>query len=183
MKKDKYFYSWLFAVIILASLLVLSIYLGISGWYFSNDNTRVTDFQLGSNIEIEANKNSANAVSLNFNGAFIPGEKLNQIVAIKNYEQDYEIYVRGKAYLYTSANEFQPLSLITTQNWVFNENDGYYYFKNTIPAQNKISLCSQIYLDESLILKSTENYIITFLVETLTVDHTIEAFWGYNFIE
>lgn len=183
MKKDKSFYSWLFAVIILSVLLAISVYLGVSGWYFSNDNSRVTDFQLGNNIEIAVNKNSANSVSLNFNGSFLSGEKLKQIVAIKNFEQEGDIYVRAKAFVYSSGNEYRPVSLITTQNWVYNDQDGYYYFKESLPFQNKISLCSQIYLDEDFTLSSSENYIITFLVETLSVDHTIEAFWGYNFIE
>ncbi len=183
MKKDKSFFSWLFAVIILSVLLILSIYLGVSGWYFSNDKKQVTDFQLGNNIEIDTYKNSANSVSLNLSGSFISGERLSQIVAIKNFEQEGDVYVRAKSFVYSSSNEFQPISLVTTENWVFNENDGYYYFKNPLAAQNKISLCSSVYLDEQYTLSSSRTYLITFLVETLSVDHTIDAFWGYNFIE
>ncbi len=185
MKKDKQFYSWLFAVIVLSVLLVICFYLGISGWFFSNEKEKVTDFQLGNNIEIEVHKNSANSISLNLNGGYLGGEKLKQVVAIKNLDDvgDMDVYVRARAFVYTSKNEYQPLSLMTTSNWVFNENDGYYYFTSAMPAQNKISLCSQIYLDEEYILASSQTYIITFLVETLSVDHTIESFWGYNFIE
>ena len=183
MKKNKSFYTWLFIVIVLSILLILSIYLGISGWYFSNDNSRVTDFQLGNNIEIECNKNKANAVSLNFNGSIISGEKLKQVVALKNFDQEGDIYVRAKCYVYSSANEKEPISLITTEDWQFNKEDGYYYFKESIPAQNKITLCKMLYLDEEYTLSSNQNYIITFLIESLSVDHTIETFWGYNFIE
>ena len=84
MKKDKQFYSWLFAVIVLSVLLVICFYLGISGWFFSNEKEKVTDFQLGNNIEIEVHKNSANSISLNLNGGYLGGEKLKQVVAIKN---------------------------------------------------------------------------------------------------
>lgn len=183
MKIEKKYYSWLFAVIVLSILLAVSVYLGLSGWYFSVQDPKVTDFVLGNNIEIVGHKNSANSVSLNFNGAFISGDKLNQVVAVKNLDQEGNFYLRAKAFVYSSANEFEPISLVTTENWQFNMQDGYYYFKDAVLPQSKISLCTQIYLDEQYSLSSAENYIITFLIETLSVDHTIEAFWGYNFIE
>lgn len=183
MKVQKKNYSWFFAVIVLSLLLALSIYLGLSGWYFSVQRPKVTDFVLGNNIEIVANKNSANSVSLNFNGSFISGEKLNQVVAIKSMQQEGNLYLRAKAFVYSSANEFQPVQLVTTQNWQYNMQDGYYYFTDSILPQSKVSLCTQIFIDEDYSLSSAQNYIITFLIETLSVDHTVEAFWGYNFIE
>lgn len=183
MKIEKKYFSWLFAVIVLSILLVISIILGVSGWYFSNEKSKVTDFKLGSDVEIFLNKNSANSVSMDFDGAFISGEKLDQIVAIKNLDQASDIYVRAKGFVYSSANEFEPISFVTTDNWVYNANDGYYYFKDAVPAQNKISLCSQIFLDEQYTLISSSNYIITFLVEGISIDHSVQSFWGYNFIE
>ena len=183
MKIEKKYYSWLFAVIVLSLLLALSVFLGISGWYFSNEQSKITDFKIGNNVELFLNKNSANSVSMNFDGSFISGEKLDQIVAIKNMDQTSDVFVRAKGFVYPSANEYLPITFVTTENWVFNDEDGYYYFKDKVPAQNKISLCSQILLGEDYTLVSTSNYIITFLVEAISTDHTIEAFWGYNFIE
>lgn len=183
MKRIKSFYSWLFAVIVLSVLLAISIILGISGWYFNVERTQVTDFQLGNNIEIVANKNSANSVSMNFSGAFISGDKLDQVVAIKNLEQEGQFFLRAKAFVYTSANQFQKISLVTTQNWEYNAEDGYYYYKDKMIAQSKVSLCTQIYLDKQYTLSSAKKYLITFLIETLSTDHTVEAFWGYNFVQ
>ena len=59
MKIEKKYYSWLFAVIVLSILLAISIILGISGWYFSNEKSKITDFKLGNSVEIFLNKNSA----------------------------------------------------------------------------------------------------------------------------
>ena len=120
---------------------------------------------------------------MDFNGAFISGEKLDQVVSIKNFDQINDVYVRAKGFVYSSSNQYEPISFVTTENWIFNENDGYYYFKDSIPAQNKISLCSQIFLDEQYTLTSSSKYIITFLAESISVDNSIESFWGYNFIE
>ncbi len=183
MKKDKTFYSLIFAIVVLSILLVLSLYLGISGWFFSNEKSHITDFKLGNNLKLIANKNQATSMSQVFNGSFLSGEKFNQIIAIKNFEQEEALFLRAKAFVYSSANENEPLNLVTTNGWVYNEQDGYYYFNKSLPAQNKISLCTQVYLDEEYVLTSNQNYVITFLIETLSVEHEIEAFWGYNFIE
>lgn len=183
MKKDKYFYTWLFVVIILSLLLLLSIYLGVSGWYFKNDNSRVTDFQVGSLVEIEAHKNSASSVSLNFDGSYIGGEKLEQFVNIKNFDSDGEIYVRAKAYFLSSDNEKSDVNLTTSSSWKYNEEDGYFYFLDKISYQSKVALCSSIVLDEEKPLASRKNYIITFLVESISSQESPSSFWGFDIEE
>lgn len=183
MKKDKYFFSWLFAVIVLSVLLLLSIYLGLSGWYFKNQNSQVTDFKLGEFLQLESHKNSANSASLDYSGSFIGGEKLPQVVSIKNFDEEGDSYIRAKAFLSSSLHDQKQVFLTTSSNWIYNEQDGYYYFTESLPPQNKISLCSQIYLDRENDLSSRKSYIITFLVEALSVTEDIQKIWNFNPIE
>ena len=181
--KKKTFYSLIFAIVVLSLLLILSFYLGVSGWYFSNEKKHVTDFQLGNNLEFSVKKNQANSLSQVLSGSFLPGERFNQVIAIKNTSQEDDLFIRARGFVYSSANEKEPINFEVTSGWVYNDQDGYYYFNKILPAQNKISLCTQVYLDEGYILASNQNYIISFLVETISSTLNAEAFWEYNFIE
>jgi len=51
-----------FVTVLFALLLALSIYLGISGWYFKTDISYTTDLQLGKNVQIGVKENQASSV-------------------------------------------------------------------------------------------------------------------------
>ena len=116
MKKNNAFYGWLFACVSLVILLGVSIYLGISGWYFSSSNTQQTDLELGNNIEISVKKNESSTASFTFSGGFLEGEKLSQIVGIKNSETEGELYIRAKVYVFMSDNAIADMQFITSSN-------------------------------------------------------------------
>jgi len=52
MKQDRVYHGWLFATVALLIMLGISIYLGVSGWYFNTDFSQVCDLELGKNIEV-----------------------------------------------------------------------------------------------------------------------------------
>ena len=64
-------YALVFISVSLALLLGLSIYLGVSGWYFKNDLSYTTDLELGKTVQVDVKKNEANSISMNFDGSFL----------------------------------------------------------------------------------------------------------------
>ncbi len=179
MKKNNSNYGWLFACVSLVILLGISVYLGISGWYFSSSNTQETDLQLGNNIEISVKKNESATASFTFSGGFLEGEKLSQIVGIKNLDTDSELYIRAKVYVFMSDNAIADMQFVTSNNWTKGD-DGYYYFNEKLIPQGKIGLCSSLVIGDGSHLRGNKNYIMTIAVEGLDANADVEGLWGVN---
>ena len=178
MKFSKDNFGWIFACAILLILLALSIYLGLSGWYFENDRNFTTDMQLGKTVQIGVEQNSANAVSFNLDGSFLAGERLPQIVSVKNTDDQADLFLRAKIFIYSGGNQTLPMNMAETVNWVYNQNDGYFYFNSTLPPQNTVALCSHVFIDENTTLYTDTKYIVTIVVESLSTTQPIQSIWG-----
>ncbi len=183
MKLSKDNFGWIFTSVGLAILLALSVYLGLSGWYFENDRSFTTDLELGKTMQIGINKNEANAISFNLDGSFLSGERLPQLVSIKNLNEIEDVYLRAKIYIYTGSNQTLEMNMVETVNWVYNHEDGYFYFNSLLTPQNKVALCSYVYIDEDTVLQTDTKYIVTIVVESLGASQSAEDIWGNNFVE
>ena len=106
-----------------------------------------------------------------------------QIISIKNLEDESEVYLRAKLYIYSGTNQMLDMNMIETVNWVYNEEDGYFYFNSLLTPQNKVALCSYVYIDEDTKLHTDTKYIVTFVVESLSTNQIPENIWGNNPIE
>ncbi len=100
MKKINSNYGWLFACISLAVLLGISIYLGLSGWYYSTDLSQGNELELGISCDVSLPANSASSCSFAFSGGYLEGEKLPQVINVKNSGQDKKVYLRAKIYVF-----------------------------------------------------------------------------------
>lgn len=183
MKINKQNIGWIFATVLLAGLLALSLYLGFSGWYFKTDISYTTDLQVGKTVQVGINGNEASAMSLNLEGSFLPGEKIPQIISVKNLEDEKSISLRAKASIDDGNGNSSSLNIIETVNWTFNEEDGYYYFNDYLSPQNKVGLCSHIFTQDDILLQSSKKYIITFTFECLEEGQDVLAIWGNNPIQ
>ncbi len=183
MKLKREYYGWLFVTVLLALLLALSIYLGISGWYFKTDISYTTDLQLGKNVQIGVKENQASSVSMNLDGSYLAGNRLPQLVSIKNLEDENSVFMRAKIFVYTGDNQTLKMDMVETVNWQFDENDGYYYFNDVLTKQNKVALCSHVIIDENASLQTNTKYIVTIVVEALGQDQDVLKIWGKNPIE
>ena len=67
-------------------------------------------------------------------------------------------------------------------NWTY-QDDGYYYFNDLLTAQNKVALCSYVFIDESIQLQTNTKYIVTVVVESLGNTQNVEGIWNYNPIQ
>ena len=181
MKINKNNYIWIFICSILTFLLILSVYLVLSGWYFQTENTYSTDMEIGTNIQVDISSNMANSASVNFDGTFLYNQKIPQTISIKNTGEE-DIYVRSKIFIHSSNNETKKIDIEETVNWLSNE-DGYFYFNNLLKSGEKVSLCSSIIVPEDSNLNTNKKYILTVMFEGLSQNQDVEAFWGINPIE
>lgn len=181
MKINKSNFGWLFACIGLFILLAISIYLGVRGFFFKTQNSYTTDLKLGQTIEGGLNKNQATSMSLNFSGDFLPGEKLPQIVSVKNSSNE-DLFVRAKVFIYNSQNQTQEINVIENSNWSKQE-DGYFYLTDLISKEQKVNFCSHIIASEDFVTLSWKKYIVTFVFETLDSESDVISLWGINPIE
>lgn len=180
MKKTDSTFGWLFAVILLSCLLALSIYLGVTGWYFSSSFSQVGDIVLGNTIDLQINKNSAGGTAFSFSGGYLEGEKLPQIINVRNGDDDTSLYLRAKVYVYMSDNAIANMALVTNENWVYNQEDGYYYFNDKLLPQGKVGLATHVVIGEGSNLSGDKKYIMTVLVESLDGEKDISEYWGYS---
>ncbi|MBO5394760.1 MAG: hypothetical protein J6A28_02520 [Clostridia bacterium] len=180
MKISKENAVWVFIVALLSGLLALSIYLGMSGWYFKSQQNVATDLIIGKTVQTAIKANEANAISLNLEGAYLPGEKLPQIIAIKNIDDEKNLYIRAKAFIESGDNASSQLSLIQTANWTYNSADGYCYYNDLLTPQNKVALCSDIISPQNPALQTSKKFIITFVFESLDSSQNVEIIWGVN---
>lgn len=179
MKKNKPLYGWIFAVIVLTILLAISLYLGLSGWFFTTNFSRPTDLVLGNNVEIAVNKSQASTASFTFSGGYLQGEKLPQIVSVKNSSEEGKVFLRAKVYVFMSDNSISDMALAGNSNWN-KADDGYYYFNDKLVYQGKVGLCSHVEVGEESKLCGALNYILTILVESLDENLDVEKVWGVD---
>ncbi len=183
MKINKENFGWIFSCVMLALLLALSIYLGLSGFYFKTQSNYTTDLVLGKNIQVDIAENQSNAISFNLDGSYLSGDRLPQIISIKNTEEEDSIYLRAKIFIYTSDNRTFDMGMVETINWNFNDKDGYYYFDGTLLKQEKVTLCSHVFIDENTCLSTNKKYIVTIVVEALKDDVDLQKIWPLNTIK
>lgn len=185
MKQDRVYHGWLFATVALLIMLGISIYLGVSGWYFNTDFSQVCDLELGKNIEVSIKDNQCSTCSFSFSGGVLPGEKLPQVISVRNGAEDTSLYLRAKVYIFMEGNALAEVSLVNNSNWFYNE-DGYYYFTEKLTSKGKIGLCSHVMIDERAELSGEKSYIITCAFESLSEEVDTVKLWGidptnYNF--
>lgn len=179
MKLSKSNFGWLFACIGLVLLLALSIYLGVSGFFYRTGGSYTSDLVLGQNIEAGLHKNEATSLSLNFSGGFLPDERLNQVISVKNAEESANLYLRAKVFIYTSQNQVEELDVVQNSNWTKND-DGYFYYNSLVNPLEQINFCSHVIVSNNLQVVSWKKYILTVVFETLDQSADILSLWGVN---
>ncbi len=165
--------GFLFAIIVLTILLITSVILGVTG-YFSSATYLISNSELkvGDNISVGVRENQTSVLSLTFDGSYLPGETIPQIIQINSEDMNSNLKVRVKAEVFGSSSNFD---FVTTSHFEKAE-DGYYYYDETLQGGNKITFCNYITNPEEGDLISNEKYILTIVVETLDSDYA-ETIW------
>ncbi len=174
MKKNSV--GWLFAVIILSFLLILSVILGFSGYFFSVAYyNSPSDMVVGDNISIAVLPNQASVASLTFDGSYLPKENIPQTIQINAQDLNSEVRVRIKALVFGAGGETQ-FGFVTSTHFEKAE-DGYYYYDGVLSGGNKITFCNYLVMTDDSEFKSSEKYILSFVVETLETKFYEQNVW------
>ena len=175
-KLKKSTYGFIFAIVVLVIALGISLYLGLSGWFYSNTSSLKSDMQLGSNVNLSLKGTETQAVSFTLSGAYLSGQKLKQFINLTN-EFDAPIYVRAKALIFSYDLNDCKIELGVSDLWT--ENGDYYYFDEPLESQNKISVASYVKLLNDEFYDSHKSYILTIIVEGLDANLDRQQIWGF----
>ena len=173
-KKDK---IYIFFIVLLSALFVGLFFLTISGWFYKDNSVSNTNLTIGSSAVIEVDRSSAKVLSYNFDGAILGGEEIKQNISIKNIG-DEDVFLRAKISIFSSNHVDPVIYLKTNSSWILND-DGYYYFNDSLKILNTIGLASAFIFSNEEELASKEDYILTIVVESLSVDFDKTSIWGY----
>ncbi|MBE7073678.1 MAG: hypothetical protein E7379_01100 [Clostridiales bacterium] len=179
MKVNKEKAGCLFVIVFLTVALGVSIYFGISGWYFYSETNYVTDLSLGKTVQANIKGNQANAVFFNLEGSYLPNSKLPQVISVNNISES-PLFIRAKCCILSSANSTSPLELSLNSNWEYRQEDGYYYYNNNLEMQSKTTLCDFIIMPSDLFIQSNKKYIVSVVFESLNGSQDATVLWGYN---
>ena len=171
--------GWLFAVIALSILLIVSIVLGMNGYYFSMSFLRAkSDISIGKTATIEVLPDEASVLSFTFDGSYLPKEKLPQKVQISAVNSDKDLLVRVKSRVFGEETG-KSLEFVTDDRFVY---DGEYYtFQDVLGSGGKTLFCEYIQIPEENSLSSKEKYILSIVVES--VENTIENQLKWGFVQ
>ena len=168
--------GWLFAVIALSILLIVSIILGVNGYYFSMSFLQSkSDITIGETATIEVLPDEASVLSFTFDGTFMPKEKLPQKVQISAKNSDKDLLIRVKSRVFGDETD-EKLEFWTDDKFVY---DGeYYYFKDVLGFGGRILFCDYIQIPEKSNLSSKEKYILSIVVEAVENTQDNQIKWG-----
>ncbi|MBP3431498.1 MAG: hypothetical protein J6K39_01410 [Clostridia bacterium] len=173
MKKERV--GWIFAVVILSVLLVVSVFLGVTGYFSSIIYLKSnSDLVVGDSVSISVRPNQTSVVSFTFDGGYLSNENIPQLVQINAADLNSELRVRVKATVF-GLDENTDFEFITTSHFEQAE-DGYYYFDDVLKGGNKITFCNYLKIPEDNDFSSGEKYILTIVVETLETKYD-ENIW------
>ncbi len=177
MKKENV--AWLFTVIVLSILLILSIILGVTGYYSSvNFLHSNSDLQIGDSASVAVRPNETSVISYTFDGSFLPNETLPHVIQISNTNSSSDLRVRVKAVVF-GLTRVVPFEFVTTEHFE-QAVDGYYYYDELLKSGNKITFSNYITIPADNEFESGEKYILTVIVETL--DSKCDNIWEQTVI-
>ena len=155
-KKEK---NYIFSIVILAILLVLSVIFNIVGGFGIEYSVNCVS-EVGDDYTLKLDGIGAKSKSFALMGSSLPSDKVKQKFVIVLPDMDTQNTVlRAKANLLDSDVELLGFDL-----WQKNEQDGYYYFFGEIYSNQSIGLCSEI-LWGDVELKNSMVYAIEFVIE------------------
>lgn len=170
---NKHNAGWIFATIALGVCLIVSIVLGLNGYFFSVAfSNQKTDLVVGEGVVLGIKENQAQVVSFTFDGNFLPGEAIPQVVQIcaSNANKGVVLRVRGQIF-----GIEESLGFAVSEE--FEERDGFYYSKNILKSGGKVAFCSHLVVPEDAKFVCGEKYVLTIVVEALDSDLDWQNIW------
>ena len=172
MKKHKGLVISLIAGLVLVSLMcIVSIaYNFLGGFYYC----RVLEYNtiLGEKQTIEVSGEGAFISACNFSGSIVINTNIKQEVYVKTTAISEPLNLRAKFGIHNI--NMQEGLMFGFSNWV-QASDGYLYFNQAVNPNETVGLCNTVTANVQSQLKSSENYIMYFVVEASTSPYEYEA--------
>lgn len=134
-----------------------------------------TDIQVGDTVQINLSPNETSVVSFTLDGAYLPGERIPQIIQLKADNLEKDLKVRVKAEIFQKHGDrfrFCDDRLFTKGA------DNYFYYTDTLAGGNKTTFCSYLVIPEDSELLSKEKYVLSVVVENLDASLDVEQIWN-----
>lgn len=166
--------GWLFACLFLGLALFVSVILGVTGYFSSVAYLKSqTDLTVGDSLVIACEANGTAVMSCTFDGAYLSGERLSQVVQISSLQNDVDLKVRVKSVVSGNDDNF---SFVTSEHFTLDE-DGCYYYDDVLASGTKITFCTALVIPSDASFVSGERYVLTFVVEALEEQYAASV-WG-----
>ena len=157
MAKSKNLSNYVYVIVILSILLIVSVIFNFVGG-FELHHEKEYVYQIGDDVELKLTDYGAENVSIAFSGYLLCGVKYKQKVCVVMPENDlsgYKLKVKVKI-------ADKPVKIYGYSNW--EEKDGYFEYNNNLYSNLTVGVCDEIQVDD-FELKSNMVYYISFVFE------------------
>jgi len=177
--------SWyIFFIILLSLLLILSVYIFLSNGLYRSTLVMPGQKTLGDAIKLELEDTGSFSKVLTFQGSTLQNFPINQEGYLKVKDNQSNCVARVKMYIFNSLQEEPVLIKGTlTTDWT-PADDGHYYYKYILTENLAFKFLHSITMPgDEFDLHSTDFYNIIITIETLPFESDFETIWGISFLE
>ena len=156
-----------FAIVALSLLLAGSVVLGVTGAFFTSNQTVTGTITLGDPVTISITQGGSAVETLTFTGNALPGTIYDQSISVTSPASTSDAVLRAKLTLANTDTSSANVVATTATGWTINTDD-YYYYDGTLTAGNTIDFVTQIEVPTSLTnLDANKTYAISVVVEAI----------------
>ena len=179
MKKNAAKESWyIFSIVMLSVLLILSLYLFLQNPFITNAPVTSGLTSLGTPINLQLESVGTGARSLFFHGSVLPDSKVLQDVKITLKANQPATVARGKVVLFDEFGAIVPITVFTASNWTQNQ-DGYFYCQEQLSANLVLDFLTAVQIPSAEYgLNPSNIYAMMIIVETLPASSNFQELWG-----
>lgn len=136
-------------IILLATLLLISLIIGVAGAWFQQSQNVTGDVTLGDPVQIQITQGGASVTSLTFSSTALPGDVYNQPISVFSPANTSTAVLRAKLTITNTDGWATPVTATTADAWVLNTDD-YYYYNGTLTAQQTIDFVTEVVVPTTL---------------------------------
>ena len=173
--------SWyIFAVVALSALLLLSLWLFLQNPFITNKPTTSGLIPLGTPTNISVEDNGSSTQALFFYGSLLPNFLVPQDVNITLKSAESPCAVRAKVFMFNEQNQVLPVNAQVATNWQQSP-DGYFYCAENLTPNLVLDFLQAVEIPGKEASLNAENvYALLVSVETLPLTTDFNAVWKLN---
>ena len=176
-KKDGWF---IFAIVILSALLLVSGYLLYTNAIYKTRIESIGQITIGTPVKIQIDGVGSFSQAVSFYGASLPDMPVEQQGFLSVQDNVMDLVLRAKVFIHeTDESPAEEMFATFTTDFVKNETDGFYYYKNVLKSNVVLKFMQEIRLpDAQMDLISTQLYDFIITLETLPANSDYLSIWN-----